>query len=246
MPNIIDVVASRVSRDLTRQKLTQTFRERPTTAKGLVLGKQLAQINGTPTATALDDEDLVQTVVEFTNIGRPSMAVWATGGGSGSVQTSATTATGVSNPYVPTTRRISTIFPIQGGADLGSGDLTLSLAEHSVTAEALAAVITDSDTIDVEIAGETIQFNVKPGAIDADTLDGYHASDIMAAINSLPDGIDTGDIVRWDATAEEWVVAQEPFTLAGLILTPMTDLPATEGAMYYDALTGHILVYTDA
>ena len=87
MPKIIDVVASRVSRDLTRQKLTDTFKAQPTTAKGIVLGKQLAMINGTPTTTTLDDADLTQTIVEFSNIGRPALAVWAPGTSSSATTT---------------------------------------------------------------------------------------------------------------------------------------------------------------
>jgi len=248
MPNIIDVVASRVSRDLTRQKLTRTFRERQTTVKGLVLGKQLAMIHGTPTTTALDDDALTQTVVEFSNIGRPSMAVWATGSG-GSVQTAGAVSTGVSNPYVPTTRRINTVLPIQGGGDLGSGDLTLSLAEHSVSADALAAVITPSATIASAIVDDTLQFNVKPGTVDADTVDGYHATEIIAAVNgSWPNGINTGDFLRWDAMAESWGADPEPVALAGIVLRPLAAPMSSPGpgSTYFDAATGHIQVYTDA
>jgi len=247
MPNIIDVVASRISRDLTRQKLTRTFRERQTTVKGLVLGKQLALINGTPTTTALDDDTLTQTVVEFSNIGRPSMAVWATGSG-GSVQTAGAVSTGVSNPCVPATRRINTVFPIQGGGDLGSGDLTLSLAEHSIAADALAAVITPSPTVASAIVDDKVQFNIKPGTVDADTVDGYHAAEIIAAVNSTwPNGSATGDILRWDALAESWVADPEPVALQGLILTPLAEAlgAAGPGSIYFDAATGHIKVYTD-
>lgn len=259
MPNIIDVVASRVSRDLTREKLATTFKPQPTTAKGLVLGKQLAMIKGTPTTTTLDDSDLVQNIVEFSNIGRPALAVWAPGTSSSATTTlsSGPTSSGaptsigaagttISAPYVPTTRRINTILPIQGGGDIGSTDLTLSLAASGITAETLSAVIVPSSTIDSEIVGDKLEFNVIPQTIDADTIDGYHAAEIMATINQWPEGTITGDILRWDNVALEWVVTHEPIALAGAIMAPLASMTAVEGATYYNATTKHLLVCTDA
>ncbi len=247
MPNIIDVVASRVSRNLTREKLASTFKPQPTTAKGLVLGKQLAMIKGTPTTTTLDDSDTVQTIVEFSNIGRPALAVWSPGTSSAAGTTSSGAAgTTVSNPYVPTTRRVNTVWPVQGGADLGSGDLTLSLASNSVTAAMLSAVIVPSDTIDAAIVDDKLEFNVIAQTVDADTVDGYHATDIMAAINQWPNGTITGDVLRWDNVALEWVVEHEPIALAGAILTPLASMTAVEGATYYNATEKHLLVYTEA
>jgi hypothetical protein len=247
MPNIIDVVASRVSRDLTRGKLASTFKPQPTTAKGLVLGKQLAMIKGTPTTTTLDDSDTVQTIVEFSNIGRPALAVWSPGTASATTPTSSGAAgTTVSNPYVPTTRRVNTVWPVQGGADLGSGDLTLSLASNSITAEMLSEVIVPSSTVDTAIVGDKLEFNVVAGTIDADTIDGYHAAEIMAVVNQFPAGTTTGDVLRWDNAALEWVVEHEPIALAGAIMAPLASMTAVEGATYYSASTKHLLVYTEA
>ena len=252
MPNIIDVVASRVSRDLTRGKLTDTFKPQSTTAKGLVLGKQLAMIKGAPTTTTLDDSDLVQTVVEFSNIGRPAVAVWAPGSSSATSITSSgavgTAGTTISASYVPTNRRVNTILPIQGGGDLGSGDLTLSLDGGSmITAAMLEEIIVPSGTISTEIVDDKLQFSVIPQTVDADTLDGYHAADIAAA-NQLPDGTTTGDILRWDNVAQEWVIAHEPFALEGIVMTPLytTSSGLGEGFMYYSASTNHLHVYTEA
>ena len=242
MPNIIDVVASRVSRDLTRQKLTNTFKAQPITAKGIVLGKQLAMINGTPTTTTLDDADLAQTIVEFSNIGRPIMAVWAASTTSGAAQASSASGTNVSSstPSVPTTRRINTVAPILGGGDL-SADLTLSLASNSVTAEALAAVIVPSTTIDTEVIDGKLQLTVIPQTVDADTLDGYHAADLMP-----PAGTITGDFLRWNNTTEAWEVEHEPIAVAGLVMTPQASMTAAEGTIYYDATSKHLMVYTEA
>ena len=246
MPNIIDIVASRVSRDQTRGKLAETFKPQPTMAKGLVLGKQLAMIKGTPTTTTLDDDTLNQKIVEFSNIGRPALAVWSPGTPSGLTPTSSGAAgTTISNPYVPTTRRVNTVGAIQGGADLGSGDLTLSLASDSITAALLSAVIVPSSTIDTEIVDDKLQFSVIPGTMDADTVDGLHASEIMATVNQWPEGTITGDILRWDNVALEWVVEHEPFALAGAILTPLASMTAVEGATYYNATEKHLLVCTD-
>lgn len=249
MPSIIDVVASRISRDLTRGKLTETFKPRPTTVKGVVLGKELAMINGTPTTTTLDDSDLVQTVVEFTNIGRPALTVWAPGTSSATATTvSGAASTAVSNPSVPTTRRINTVAPILGGNDLTS-DLTISLDPNNIAAETLAAVIVDSTTVNTAIVNAKVEFNVIPQTVDADTIDGYHAADIMAAINAqLPEGTTTGDIMRWDNVALAWVVEHEPIALAGAVMTPLTAAPANPvaGSVYFDATAKRLLVYTDA
>jgi hypothetical protein len=105
MPSIIDVVASRVSRDLVKTKLAETFSERPTVVNGVVLGKQLAMINGTPTTTTLDDDGLAQTVVGFNNIGRPAMAMWAPSNGG--------------------------VTAVLGGSS-SSGTTTISEADHSL------------------------------------------------------------------------------------------------------------------
>ena len=68
----------------------------------------------------------------------------------------------------------------------------------------------------------------------------------MAAINQWPNGTITGDVLRWDNVALEWVVAHEPIALAVAILTPMASMTAVEGATYYDSDAKHILVYTEA
>lgn len=53
--------------------------------------------------------------------------------------------------------------------------------------------------------------------------------------DELPDGTDTGDIIRWNADTGAWESCAEPFEFESLILTP-TDIPpvAVQGGMYFN------------
>lgn len=56
------------------------------------------------------------------------------------------------------------------------------------------------------------------------------------ASGTMGDGIDDGDIIRWNAATETWEAKQEPFEFNGIVLTPQESaILETEGALYYSS-----------
>lgn len=52
----------------------------------------------------------------------------------------------------------------------------------------------------------------------------------------IPEGSNTGDILRWDAVSGSWEVAVEPFDLKQVNFTPLTAaLEDVEGGVYYNS-----------
>jgi len=53
--------------------------------------------------------------------------------------------------------------------------------------------------------------------------------------DELPDGANTGDIIRWNAATGAWESKAEPFEFDHIIFTP-TDIPpiAVQGGMYFN------------
>jgi len=51
----------------------------------------------------------------------------------------------------------------------------------------------------------------------------------------IPDGANTGDIIRWNAATGHWESCAEPFEFDHIIFTP-TDTPPTpvQGGMYFN------------
>ena len=63
---------------------------------------------------------------------------------------------------------------------------------------------------------------------------------------SVPAGTNTGDIIRYNATAGAWEAKSEPFSFKGIVLAPaLTSLINAEGAMYYNSTQKAVLVCTD-
>ena len=59
-------------------------------------------------------------------------------------------------------------------------------------------------------------------------------------------GTNTGDIIRWNASSQEWESCAEPFELKQINLTPMENaMEDTEGGMYYKSTDKTIYVCTE-
>jgi hypothetical protein len=63
----------------------------------------------------------------------------------------------------------------------------------------------------------------------------------------IPPGVNTGDIVRYNAISGNWETVTEPFEFKGLVLTPMLAAAAAdiEGFMYYNSAEKAVKVCTD-
>ena len=62
----------------------------------------------------------------------------------------------------------------------------------------------------------------------------------------LPDGVNTGDLIRYNEVSEEWEAEAEPAEFKGFILTPaLASLINAEGAVFYSSTDKAILVCTE-
>lgn len=69
---------------------------------------------------------------------------------------------------------------------------------------------------------------------------------VLSGAEGLPAGVNTGDLVRYNAATGAWETSAEPEAFRGLVLTPaLASLIDAEGAVYYNSTTKHILVCTD-
>jgi len=64
--------------------------------------------------------------------------------------------------------------------------------------------------------------------------------------NPIADGNSTGDLIRWNATAEAWESCAEPFDFKQINLTPQAGaVENAEGGFYYKSGDKSIYVCTD-
>ncbi len=66
---------------------------------------------------------------------------------------------------------------------------------------------------------------------------------VVGPPGDLPDGENTGDIIRWNAISGAWESCAEPFEYQGIVLVPMT-LPGSpvEGFVGYNAADNSLYV----
>jgi len=77
-------------------------------------------------------------------------------------------------------------------------------------------------------------------------VDGAPAVQIVLPAGIVTDGINEGDILRWDSAGGVWEVKAEPLEFQGLVLTPaLASLIDAEGAIYYKSDTKSVMVCTD-
>jgi len=70
--------------------------------------------------------------------------------------------------------------------------------------------------------------------------------DAGTAPGVLPNGITTGDFVRYNKTNDKWEVSSEPIPIKGLVLTPaIASLIDAEGAIYYNSSSKAVMVCTN-
>lgn len=64
--------------------------------------------------------------------------------------------------------------------------------------------------------------------------------------NPILDATNTGDIIRWNATAEQWESCAEPLDIKQINLTPLSAaMEDVEGGMYYKSDDKAIMVCTE-
>jgi hypothetical protein len=68
---------------------------------------------------------------------------------------------------------------------------------------------------------------------------------IVLSPGAFPDGLNTGDIVRWNAVASAWEVVAEPFEFTEIKLTPKATSTGGVGTVFYDSDDDHVWVATN-
>lgn len=64
--------------------------------------------------------------------------------------------------------------------------------------------------------------------------------------NIIPDGSNTGDIIRWNSSNGSWESCAEPFDFKQINLTPLSEaMEDIEGGMYYKSGDKSIMVCTE-
>ena len=64
--------------------------------------------------------------------------------------------------------------------------------------------------------------------------------------SGMPDGTNTGDLIRYNAVSGEWEAEAEPSTFKGFVLTPaLASLVEVEGAVFYSSTDKAILICTE-
>lgn len=62
----------------------------------------------------------------------------------------------------------------------------------------------------------------------------------------VTDGVNTGDLIRWNAITEQWEAQAEPVEFLGIKLTPqVVALIEEEGVMFYSSVEKSVIVCTD-
>lgn len=69
---------------------------------------------------------------------------------------------------------------------------------------------------------------------------------IVMPAGAVPDGVNAGDIIRWNAGTSDWEVTAEPFEFQGIVLTPaLAALADAVGGMYFNSTEKAVMVCTE-
>jgi hypothetical protein len=68
---------------------------------------------------------------------------------------------------------------------------------------------------------------------------------IVLSPGAFPDGLNNGDVVRWNAVAGAWEVVTEPLVLTEINLTPKAASDGAEGTVFYCSTDNQLYVGTE-
>jgi hypothetical protein len=125
--NVLDVVSTRISVVRAKGRLSGRFAGVVKSVAGTVIGPGLALVDGQMVNAAVTEEQIGASVV-LQNAGRAAAAYYVPATGGGAVTANSTVSGGSAGSVtdgVPVTRRIETVWPLQGGGAL-SQNLYLS------------------------------------------------------------------------------------------------------------------------
>ena len=128
------------------------------------------------------------------------------------------------------------MYLIWGTALIGGGTGALDAEDGAGLSDKDAAVIiTPSGAHFYTLDADSGLAEDSPNVIKPDVNAGLKRWIRTLGSDELPDGANTGDIIRWNATTGQWESKAEPFELESLILTPTDISPvAVQGGMYFN------------
>ena len=112
--------------------------------------------------------------------------------------------------------------------------------------EEVAVISPQQEAIVVEVRSVSAVITPQPEAVIIEVGQQGPAGP-AGHIGTVPDGTNTGDIIRWNAITAAWESCAEPFEFQGIVLVPMT-LPGgvvAEGFVGYRAVDKSIYVQID-
>jgi len=117
------------------------------------------------------------------------------------------------------------------------------MADTKISALPEVTTPAGTDVLPIVSAGVTKKITVQNLAVQGRV--GPAGPRGLSGTTGLPAGSVTGQVPRYNATANAWETASEPFAFKGLVLTPaLASLIDTEGAIYYNSTTKSVMVCT--
>ena len=137
-PNILDIAAARVARDLARDRISGTFAPAQASLPAAIAGPGLARVNGSFAPTNSSDDAFTASTLPVVNAGRQAMAIWQP-----ATKSSATVVANTSAPSAPSSTAGANADTLDG---LHASDL--AEAAHTHAGADITSQVADADTVD--------------------------------------------------------------------------------------------------
>lgn len=183
------------------------------------------KLNGAASTTELP------VVATYVDLSQATFALTASGAAD-SITMGGTAITAVAAPAATTTRKLNYLSIVN--VDTSAAVVTVQINNSTSTRIVFKATLS---------LGDQLSFTDVSGWV---VIDASGSRKTAVVRGMLPAGVNTGDLVRYNAATGAWETSAEPEAFRGLVLTPaLASLIDAEGAVYYNSTTKHILVCTD-
>jgi hypothetical protein len=107
------------------------------------------------------------------------------------------------------------------------------------------SLISALDHSSLATSGQMLKANADGLPIDATNTDAEIAAAVTAS-HAHPDGVTTGDFLRWNSVSEAWEVSEQPIEVTQITLTPTAAAALdSEGGLRYKSTEKSVYVCTD-
>lgn len=183
------------------------------------------KLNGAASTTELP------VVATYVDLSQATFALTGSGAAD-SITMGGTAITAVAAPAATTTRKLNYLSIVN--VDTSAAVVTVQINNSTSTRIVFKATLS---------LGDQLSFTDVSGWV---VIDASGSRKTAVVRGMLPAGVNTGDLVRYNAATGAWETSAEPEAFRGLVLTPaLASLIDAEGAVYYNSTTKHILVCTD-